>query len=159
MELADIVGYEGLYQADIKGDIYSKKRSTTKGGKLKKSIRNKYYTVCLCKNGKKKSYKVNRLIALTFIPNPYNKPEVNHIDCNKLNDEVSNLEWNTSKENTEHAFKNGLRNRSVIFSDDNCICMYKTKDSLNKKNIAKQYNINLATVYRAIKKGEELTIK
>jgi len=53
---------------------------------------------------------MHRLIAQTFIPNPENKREVNHIDGNKLNNDVSNLEWVTSSENQKHAFRIGLKN-------------------------------------------------
>jgi hypothetical protein len=60
--------------------------------------------------GKKRvSRRVHRLVALTFIPNPQNKREVNHKDGDKLNPRSTNLEWATSKENTSHAFKTNLR--------------------------------------------------
>ena len=55
-----------------------------------------------------KSYPLHRVIASAFIPNPENKPEVNHIDCNKANNAVSNLEWVTRKENARHAAEHGL---------------------------------------------------
>jgi len=160
MAHSDIKGYEGLYYADIKGDVYSVKRTTTKGGKLKKSLRGGYYTVCLCKGNIKKSYKVNRLIAITFIPNPENKPQVNHKDGNRLNDDVSNLEWATAKENNQHALDNGLKfNKPSIFCNSECIVMYENKNIIDKKDIATAFHVNLSTVYRAIKRGEELTIK
>ena len=57
-------------------------------------------------------FSVSRLVAMTFIPNPYNKPEVNHIDGNKENNLVDNLEWATRSENERHAFANGLNIRS-----------------------------------------------
>lgn len=62
-----------------------------------------YSQVVLSKNGKIKTHYIHRLVALTFIHNPENKPEVNHIDGNKANNHVSNLEWATHKENSEHA--------------------------------------------------------
>jgi hypothetical protein len=66
----------------------------------------------------KKQYKVHRLVALTFIDNPYNKKEVNHKDMNKENNNVSNLEWNTHLENMQHAFRNkniGMsRNKKIV---------------------------------------------
>ena len=67
-----------------------------------------YYYVTLYKN---KYEAIHRLVAETYIPNPYRKPEVNHIDGNKLNNNVWNLEWVTRDENQYHAYKTGLRKR------------------------------------------------
>lgn len=70
--------------------------------------RNGYLSVDLYSDGKRKTKSVHRLVAETFLPNPDNKPEVNHIDGNKYNNDVSNLEWVSSKENCRHAWDNGL---------------------------------------------------
>ena len=80
-----------------------------KGKELKASI-NKYgyKQVTLSKNHKRKTYTVHRLVAMAFLENPYNKETVNHIDGNKLNNCVSNLEWATNKEQKQHAIKNEL---------------------------------------------------
>ena len=71
-----------------------------------------YMRVYLDENGKTRFVPVHRLVALAFIPNPKNKPQVNHIDGDKTNNHVYNLEWATNSENQRHAYAIGL-NRSV----------------------------------------------
>lgn len=71
-----------------------------------------YWDVGLKRFGERqKRLKVHRLVARAFIPNPDNKPEVNHLDCNRLNNHVSNLEWATPAENMAHAGKMGRMSR------------------------------------------------
>ena len=67
-----------------------------------------YLSVDLYENSKRKTERVHRLVAEAFVPNPDNKPYVNHKDGNKHNNNASNLEWVTSKENCRHAWNNGL---------------------------------------------------
>lgn len=71
-----------------------------------------YYMISVTCNGRSKPKRVHRIIAEVFIPNPDNKPDVNHKDGNKLNNSISNLEWVTHSENMKHAFKNGLANNT-----------------------------------------------
>ena len=80
---------------------------------------NRYYKIRLTNEyGKEKSTYLHRLIAEAFIPNPENKPCVNHKDCNPLNNNANNLEWVTQKENIHHSIKRGRLNRtSKIFLD------------------------------------------
>lgn len=115
MELwKDIPGFERLYQASVNGEIRSlahiRKNGTNKyiqKGKLLKFNKNPngYLQVRLSKNGVVRTYRVNRLIALTFIENPQNKETVNHINGDKLDNNVSNLEWATPKEQAIHRHK------------------------------------------------------
>ena len=104
-----IKGKSTDYKADIFGNIWSYKNKK-EPFKLK-LITNKYgyYVVNLYINKKLKQFRVNRLIAQTFIPNPNNYPQVNHINGNKLDNSVCNLEWCSAKENTNHAIRNKLR--------------------------------------------------
>ncbi len=95
------------YSIDEFGNVYSKPRAGTKGGLVKPmTSKTGYYTVML--GSDRRPVKVHRLVAQTYVPNPEGKPFVNHIDGNKLNNHVSNLEWCTSKENILHAHLNGL---------------------------------------------------
>jgi predicted DNA-binding protein YlxM (UPF0122 family) len=95
--------------------IYEDGRVWSKLGKgqfLKWSI-NKYgyATVCLSNSRNTLRSSVHRIVAKVFIPNPENKPQVNHLDGNKLNNHRTNLEWNTAKENINHSFNTGLHSQ------------------------------------------------
>lgn len=119
-----IKNYEGLYEVSNTGKVRSKDRFvTTKNGVMKK-LKGKelFFTISkkdekghlprasvqLWKNNHATLKSVHRLVAEAFIPNPDNKPTVNHIDGNPLNNEIWNLEWATYSENQKHAYTNGL---------------------------------------------------
>lgn len=97
-----INGYEGLYQIDIYGNVYSCKRNTAKGGKLIPQVTSGYFRVALSKNGIIKRCFVHRLVAEAFRPNPNNYPQVNHKDENRQNNCVDNLEWCTQLYNVNY---------------------------------------------------------
>ena len=113
----DIPKYEGLYQASNTGNIKSLHKVVLRNGMplvkkeriLKLVSQKDFYThVTLCKDGIKKQFPSHVLTAITFISNPENKPCVNHINAVKNDNRIENLEWVTHKENTQHAYKNGL---------------------------------------------------
>lgn len=91
------------YMISNKGSVYSKRTGKILSGEVTKKG---YIRVALTNH---KRYLVHVLVAKAFLPNPENKPQVNHIDGNKSNNNVSNLEWNTQSENMKHAYKTGLQ--------------------------------------------------
>jgi len=119
-----IKNYEGLYEVSDTGCVKSLDRKVTdKNGVIipiksrilansKSKVTKKHpierYTVELWKNNKRKRSLIHRLVAEAFLPNPLGKPQINHIDGNPKNNNVSNLEWVTNSENVKHAYANGL---------------------------------------------------
>ena len=110
----DVKDYEGLYQVSNLGNVRKLRFINNIANKEKifmitpQLINSGYYKVMLSKNGGYKNKTLHRLVAETFIPNPENKPQVNHKDGNKLNSNVDNLEWVTNSENSAHAIDIGL---------------------------------------------------
>ena len=117
----DIKNYEGVYQVSNLGNIRSLSRNIIQGhfseNKYFRSVRYRiikpainrcgYKTVSLCYNGKKKTKSIHRIVAEAFIPNLNKLPVINHIDGDKTNNKVENLEWCTYKHNTMEAIRLG----------------------------------------------------
>ena len=138
----DIKGYEGYYQVSNLGRVKSLFRQVKHSqGNVRNHYErilknnydgNGYASVGLYKNAKAKKVHVHRLVMLAFEENPHNKPEVNHLDENKKNNRLDNLEWVTKKENENHGTK---RERSVANTD------YKMIGIKNSKKV-RQTNVN-----------------
>jgi hypothetical protein len=114
-------------------------RNDTTGKMMKLCIKSGYYHVGLTNNISKKTFKVHRLVAIAFIPNPENKLEVNHIDKNKLNNNLYNLEWNTRRENNIHRciglnYSNN-RNKKVIRLDKKSNSILESYSSIEDAGI------------------------
>lgn len=139
-----IKNYEQLYEVSSFGNVRNSQNKTLKT----KSINsNGYYRVDLWQNNKVKRLFIHRLVAEAFVPNPNNLPCVNHIDMDKKNNNVSNLEWCTQKENMEFAslFSDNFkkRNRPVIQYDldNNYLKEYKTIKEASEINKISKSNI------------------
>ena len=107
MKNVNIKDYNEKNFVDILGNVYSVQQN---GSLLKRKLsldRYGYLYVALTKNsgGEQKKFKVHRIVALTYLENPENKPTVNHKDGNKLNNKVTNLEFSTNKEQSIHRVK------------------------------------------------------
>lgn len=136
----DIKGYEGVYQVSTLGNI---RRVNRWAGNQCKSvyvsdIKNAstyidsfgYVKVCLSYKGVSKHYRVHRLVANAFIPNPDNLPQINHKDENKLNNCVNNLEWCTAKYNSNYGTRTlRISNRNLEFGAKHSVQQY-SKDGM-----------------------------
>lgn len=135
MSFVPVKNYEGLYEVNLEGVIRSVDRILKVTGQQDRLFKGRvialttnsqtgYLTVSLWKNNEGRTQHVHRIVAEAFIPNPLNKPEVNHIDANRVNSSATNLEWCTRNENMQHAYNIGTmsqehrRNLTDVELDD-----------------------------------------
>ena len=161
LECKYIKGYNNKYYITKEGKVYiSNYRNTGVDKEMKPRIISGYYALGLeipksnNKNRLQKIYKIHRLLAEYFIPNPDNKPCVNHKDGNKLNNSLSNLEWATISENTKHAYANKLE-RNWWTKEIGIVCINLIENyKYNFADIAKLFNLPSRTyVYHFWNKG------
>lgn len=136
-----INGFE-RYTINTKGEVYDLKRQKYLSSWIDTVGYRQVYLVD--KEGKKHSKRIHRLIAIAFISNPNNYPQVNHIDGNKLNNVIDNLEWVSNSYNTQHGYDNGL---------------YKFKTRCHAINVYEKPNHKFYKRYKSIRSMcEELHI-
>lgn len=129
---------------------------------LKQNSNYKGYNLYVGTLGSKKRVKgivIHRAVAETFIPNPENKPQVNHIDGNKGNNCVSNLEWVTAKENMSHAIKTGLQNNSGEHNGNAKLTQQQVEEirkirkekNISYRKLAEKYKVSHCTIIQICK--------
>ena len=183
-EWRDIAGYEGLYKVSNRGevmrmaqdtigkygDVYHKPEHLLKqsqGGKGAAEGKG-YLQVNLFRGGKMRAHRIHRLVAEAFIPNPFLLPQVNHLDGNKLNNCVENLEWCDGNRNVRHAYATGLMhgkdgdaNGSHKLTQDAVDfirSVYEPRTTrLGAQALAKAFGVDRHTIERAVK-GESWKI-
>jgi hypothetical protein len=158
-----IEGFEGRYEVSNHGRVKSLPRTHPKRrGLIKERIikfsftggrkGRKYPTVHITNRPLVKHLMIHRLVAMTFIPNPENKREVNHKDGDKLNNHVDNLEWCTRKENIRHSLDSGLlmtngaHFNAILNLEQVKEIKIKLANGFKRSALAKEYSIGYATI-------------
>ena len=157
------------YSVTRSGEVISYKFYNTDKPKViaHSKLDNGYHIVNLLINGKEKTYRVHRLVAETFIPNPDSDlyVEVNHKNGNKDDNSEDNLEWVTCSENIKHAYATGLasgrkgekhHNATITESDAHKICQLLAHDGLSMKEVSKKLGISYSII-KKIKNGQRWT--
>lgn len=188
-EWRDVVGYEGLYKVSNSGKILRLPYQMTdeegnarnyKGGIISTPINSSGYKKCvLRKEGVGKNYYLHRIMAISFIENNLNLPVVNHKDGNKLNCNLSNLEWCTHSENDLHAIKIGTKSvsnynkikvgeKARMFSDEDVSIIFDMfENGMSKKEISEIFDCYDSTIcnilngktYKSVEVDELTSIK
>ena len=168
----DVQGYEGLYQVSNLGRIKSLGRFVDKLKchywqeekilKLRKRV-DGYLNVILSKKGKTKTFSVHRLVAMTFISNPENKPEVDHINAIKTDNSVNNLRWASHKENMNNSLTIAFLSISKLGENNPLYgkklseeTKRKISDRLSGKNSPKAHkvkNIDTNEIFNTVKEA------
>ena len=151
----DIEGYKGRYQVSNLGNVKSLSREVVRsdGSKyfikervLKQSLaRNGYLCITLDNKGKK-SFRVHRLVAKSFIVNPKKLPQVNHLNGIKTDNKALNLEWTTKSKNQIHAYKLGLQKKEKLFDVEEAEKIRFLKDFYTYRDLEEFFNCSKTTL-------------
>lgn len=176
---AEILGFDYSYEITSDGQVISHARYNNKNLVMKQHMaKDGYLNIGLIKNGKSTLHRVHRIVACAFIPNPDSKPYINHIDGNKTNNTVNNLEWCTQKENASHSInvlhkwssspkqskaaqELGIRRRKITMDDAREIRRIYESGEMGCHRLAKKFGINKHSVleiihYRSYKEREDM---
>lgn len=148
-----VINYEGYYEVSSLGRVRSidrvrKTGSIKHGVVLKQALNGRYFIVNLVKDGIPHVFRVHRLVAQAFIPNPENKPNVDHINTNTKDNRVCNLRWVTQKENFSNElslkkWEDSVKNKKRIYSTSKKIVCLNTREIFNTiSEAADKYNTN-----------------
>lgn len=172
MEWKDIPSYKGLYKVSSCGVVKSLERYTKRLGKPKKVNErilktalsyNGYEIVSLCKNGKSKTFRVHQLVINSFNGFPKRGLVVHHKDNNKLNNNLSNLEYVSRQKNTQEYYKTINKSRGEVPYSDIPKIIKAVSEGEKVLDIAIDYNVSrndIAVICKIVDlTGEELTIK
>lgn len=162
----DVKGLEGLYQISNHGKMRSLDFMSHIGNGKYRKIKGRVRKCSINPNGyvvnsiRGKTYFIHVEVAKAFIPNPFNKPEVNHLDGIKSNCHVSNLQWATRLENIEHAFKNrliipavGQQQSNTVLTDDQVRYILSQKDK-GPRELAREMKLKTHTIICSIRLGK-----
>ena len=163
-----ILGFDFEYVVTNKGEIISYARYHNKNMVMKQHKgKDGYMNIGLIKNGKSTAHRVHRIVACAFIPNPDNKPYINHKDGTRDNNCVDNLEWCTQKENVEHSIHTlgrwsnsekqcqlakelGIRNRKLSMEDAREIRRIYASGEMGCYKLAKKFNLSKPCILRIL---------
>lgn len=164
----DIPGYEGFFAATSDGRIYAHSKvvkashgstQLRKGRWLKQHENNKgYMYVPLTVDGVRKIWLVHRLVAITFLSNPEGKPNINHIDNNPKNNNLSNLEWCTQNENMNHCSSQGRAKIPALKGEMNPLSKLsyeqvveiKKSKGIKQRDLAKKYCVSQTVIHNIL---------
>lgn len=150
-------GFEHLYEVSNLGRV----RRTANGRVRKLSIDDGYLVVKLCNGPLEQRFFVHRLVALAFIANPDNKPEVNHVNGEKTNNRADLLEWSTTQENIDHARRIGLTWNPRKLSDEDVAIILREYITFgrgrgrkgNREELAQRFGVNVNTITNVARYG------
>lgn len=154
----DIAGYEGYYQVSNFGNVKSLEvtysvcntERTRKSRIMAQEKRpNGYMQIGLCKGTTQKKFRIHRLVAMAFIPNPHNLPIVHHLDNIKSNNSSVNLEWCTFSKNTKHAYDMGLIKHPTMRLTTEKVCEIRRlyeEEGRTQKYLASVFNVGISQI-------------